>query len=1108
MTPERLTAPPAPPLPRRRRHGPSVLARLLGAIALFGGLTLAGAGNQAPMRFSHLGADEGLSQGTVSAILQDAHGFMWIGTQDGLDRYDGYSFSHFSQQATARGSLPRNYVRALAQDRAGTLWIGTDGGGLATRDPTTGRISPRRKLAETVLTSPTERIRALHVDRNDRLWVGTADAGLIVIDLLHDSVRRLRFDSRDESSLSDDSVLAIAEDQRGGIWVGTGKGLDRVDVETGKVNRHSTRSDPSRPAMPEGANVTTLMQDSEGVLWVGTTAGLLRLDPRTATPAVFRHKDGDSTSLPSDAVEALLEDESHRIWVGTENGLALWTRSTNTFATYRHSGTDPSSLPANEIRVLFQDRGGVMWVGTASDGAARWNPRSWSFGHQQIASLHGDGVANISAFAEDSRGTLWVATLGEGLRSFDGATGAMQSYSARPGDGHSLPSNLLNSIFCDAQGLVWLGSREGLSRLDPKSGRVDTFRVTSDLRHEDAANNIVQIIGDPSGTRIWAAINGGGLARFDLSTQRFTIYRHDPSLTESLPDDHVDSLATDASGKLWVGTENGAALLEPRTERFYRFAHNSDDPGSIIDSPIEAIHVDAHGAVWFGTMGGGLVEVQGDANDPATIRFRTYGEAEGLANSTVYGVESDSTGRIWVSTNRGIGRFDRSTKRFRMFHHSHGLQGEEFNQGANFRRRDGQLLFGGPNGYNAFYPEKLEFNKHAPQLVLTGYLKLNTPVETPVPLERLTHVELGYRDPVVSFEFAALDYSSPENNRFSYMLEGFDKDWVDAGNKRMVTYTNLAAGNYIFRVRAANGDGTWNANGLAIPISAEPPPWATMPAKLTYGVSILLLLFIARHFQMAKIRREVEYARRLEMDVYTRTAQLEHANQQLKEASLTDPLTGLGNRRYLSEAMAALAKSAKAGGTDLKLALMVIDLDHLKPINDAYGHEAGDRVIVQIADILRRCCRTSDYIVRWGGDEFVIAYLEADLDSAAHLAEQIRSRIAKQIFRLADGKAARSSCSIGFCCYPFVAESPQLLTWEQTVAIADAGLNQAKSQRNYWVGISSTETSTSVGGSFIEAIGLDPLQLERAGHIRLRRPSFKPDDTGAHLRIVGRRSSD
>ena len=1110
MTPQGQTAQhPLPASPQRRRGRWRTLLHAVGALALVLGLETSSSAAQAPMRFAHLGADEGLSQGTVSAILQDAHGFIWIGTQDGLDRYDGYSFIHYSQQPTPRGSLPRNYIRALAQDRAGTLWIGTDGGGLATREPNTGQIGARRLLGNVPITSPTERIRAMHVDRADRVWIGTADAGLIVVDQSHGTVRRFRFDSRDEATLSDDAVRAIVEDQRGAIWVGTSKGLDRIDPETGHVNRHPSRTNPNVAAAPEGMDVTSLMEDSEGVLWVGTTSGLLRLDPRTATPTLYRHRDDDPASLPADGVAALLEDESHRIWIGTDDGLALWSRTGNTFAVYRHNGTDPSSLPANGVKILYQDRGGVMWVGTESDGAARWNPRSWSFGHQKVATLRGTDTAVISAFAEDPHGTLWIATLGDGLRAIDSTTGAVTVYRHRNGDPQALPSDTINSVYSDGDGVIWLGTREGLSRLDPKSGKVENFRITGGDVRVDLANNLVQVTGEPTGTRIWVAANGGGLASFDMATRRFTTYRHDPAVADSLPDDHVVSVATDSSGRVWAGTENGGlAILDPRRERFYIFANKVDDPNSLEDSPIEAIHIDTHGGVWLGTMGGGLVEVTGDAADPATIRFQTYGEAEGLANSVVYGVESDSTGRIWVSTNRGIGRFDRATKRFRMFHHSHGLQGEEFNQGANYRRRDGQLLFGGPNGYNAFYPEKLEFNKHAPQLVLTGYMKLNAPVDTRVPLERLTHAELGYRDSVVSFEFAALDYSSPESNRFSYMLEGFDKDWVDAGNKRVVTYTNLASGNYIFRVRAANGDGTWNANGLALPISVESPPWASLPAKISYGAVVLLLLLTARHFQMAKIRREADYARRLEMDVYTRTAQLEHANQQLKEASLTDPLTGLGNRRYLSEAMAALATASKNDDRPLRLALMVIDLDHLKPINDAYGHEAGDRVIVQIADILRRCCRTSDYIVRWGGDEFVIAYLDADLDTAAHLAEQIRSRIAKQIFRLADGKAARSSCSIGFCCYPFIESAPRFLSWEQTLAIADAGLNLSKSQRNCWVGIEGTATSTTVGGALIEAIGLDPQQLERSGHIRVRRPTFRPDDTGAHLRIVGRRSSD
>ena len=420
---------------------------------------------------------------------------------------------------------------------------------------------------------------------------------------------------------------------------------------------------------------------------------------------------------------------------------------------------------------------------------------------------------------------------------------------------------------------------------------------------------------------------------------------------------------------------------------------------------------------------------------------------------------------------------------------------------------DGQLLFGGPNGYNAFDPKKLEFNSHAPQVALTGYYKLNAPVPTAVPVDRLEHAELGYRDSVVSFEFAALDYSSPESNRFSYMLQGFDETWVDAGNKHMATYTNLTGGNYVFRVRAANDDGKWNTDGVVLPIRVEYPPWVTAWAKASYVIILLLLGLAVRQLQRRKLRREVEYSTRLKLDVEMRTTELTHANRQLKEASLTDQLTNLGNRRFMGEAMVALEQSVK-GSEGRRLALLVIDLDYLKPINDTYGHEAGDRVIFQIAELLRRCCRSTDYLVRWGGDEFVIAFLDANLDAAATLAEEIRSRVSKQIFRLAHGKTARCTCTIGFCTYPFVPCLPDMLTWEQTLAIADAGLNRAKTQRNYWAGIASTELSRMLDAKLIDALNSDPLEIERNGYIAFRLPPFNPEDTGVHQRVVGRRNRD
>jgi diguanylate cyclase (GGDEF)-like protein len=1060
-----------------------------------------------PMRFVHIGVDDGLSQGSVDAIVQDAQGFVWLGTQDGLDRYDGYSFTYISRQPTDRGALPRDFVTAIAEDKSGTLWIGTNGGGLASRQAATGLVTRKVEVGGVPVVADTEHIQVIYVDREDRVWIGTADHGLVMADPANGTVRRLRHDASASSSLSSDSVYSVLEDRLGRMWIGTSTGLDLADPLTNKVKRYAIDTSRYEPASGDDTAVRALLEGADGALWVGSRHGLLRFDSPAAEPVIYRHVPGDDSSLPSNNVNALLKDDSQRIWIGTADGLALWNPGTDRFSNYRHDAGIPTSLPGNEIDALYQDRGGVIWIGTESDGAARWNPRSWSFGHRQVGALRGQGVANITGFAEDNHNTLWVATLDDGLRALDADNGAAKVYRRIEGNPDSLRNDRINSICTGPDGTLWLATRSLLSRFDPRTGEFEHFLVTADRDSQAIRSDTDEVRADSHG-HVWLATDGGGLGRFDVTTRTFKVYRNDPSDPQSLPDDHVHAVAEDRTGKLWVGMDDGElALLDPNTDHFYRYSALQVEASDLSGASVYAIHVDDHGTVWLGTHGAGLIEVIGSANVPATIRFRVFGASEGLENSIVYAIESDSEGQLWVSTNRGLAQFNPVSRRFRTFHRSHGLQGEEFNLGASYRRRDGQLLFGGPNGYNTFDPRKLELNEHEPQIALTGYYKLNSPVNTGLPVERLRHAQLGYRDSVVSFEFAALDFSSPENNRFSYMLEGFDKTWVDAGNKHAATYTNLAGRDYVFRVRAANGDGKWNSQGIALPISVESPPWATASAKLLYAILFIMMLWAVRHLQQAKIRREVQYSNRLKGDVEARTAELARANVQLREASLTDQLTGLGNRRQLGEAMAALQRSTgDAAGRGI--GLLVIDLDHLKPINDTYGHEAGDRVILQIAALLRQCCRASDYLVRWGGDEFVIGYLDADFDAVAGLAEKVRSRISKQIFRLADGKAARCTCSVGFCAYPFVRSAPDLLTWEQTLAIADAGLNYAKKLRNHWVGIASTERSGMLDAKLIDALNIDPEETERGGYITLRVPPFRPEDTGVHERVTGRRNRD
>jgi diguanylate cyclase (GGDEF)-like protein len=577
----------------------------------------------------------------------------------------------------------------------------------------------------------------------------------------------------------------------------------------------------------------------------------------------------------------------------------------------------------------------------------------------------------------------------------------------------------------------------------------------------------------------------------------------------TLSSDRATALAEDPSGRIWVGTDGGGlSLLDPIGGRVTRFAHDPRNAHSLSANTVYAIRVDQRGRVWVGTRGGGLDEVVGSALEPASIRFRNYSEAEGLPNNTIYGIETSSGGRLWLSTNRGLSRFDTNTHEVRNFRAAHGLQGDEFNFGAHLRSAEGELFFGGPHGYNAFFPERLRFDDIPPPVVLTTLLKLNEPARTAVPHERLHSIDLNYRDDVVTFEFAALDFVSPEDNTYRYMLEGFDKDWVSAGAKHRVTYTNLAGGHYTFKVSAANSDGKWNETALAIPLVMQPPPWKTPWAYAGYIAAFALLIFAVWYSQHKKLQREARYAQRLQRDVHDRTTELaqrneelERVNRQLKEASVTDPLTGLGNRRYLRDAMSTLVK----GEQPPTVSLLIIDLDHLKPINDTLGHESGDQILLQVADILRRCCRSTDLVARWGGDEFVIVYRNEDLPAAEVLAERIRARVAKQIFQLTEGKAARTSCSIGFSRFPFVHEAPGLLPWEQCLAVADMALYHAKKQRNGWIGWAGTAAAIDVPG-IVKALERDAESLERDGRLDVRRPRFRPEDTVDGLYRDRRRS--
>ena len=1047
-----------------------------------------------PLAFERISLEQGLSQSSVLCTFQDHQGFMWFGTEDGLNRFDGYAFKIYKYDASDAGSLPNNMVWAIAEDKGGDLWIATEGGGVARWDRATDRFVrlPRPAPASLSLSS---RVRTILPAPDGALWIGTKDAGLARLDPARGTLKRYGHDPKDASSLSHDGVYAMAFDQSGKLWVGTDGGLNRLDPSTGRFVRHL--HDSSRPDSLSNDRVRSIVEDRAGRLWIGTYGGLNRLEPKGERFLHYQHDPAKGGSLSHDSVRAILEDGAGRLWIGTDGGLDLMDRQRSAFVRYAHDPTDPTGLGDSNVMSLYQDRSGLLWVGTRSAGVYKWNPATWSFGHRTKLASDPDGLGNklVTSFAEDRSGRMWIGTLGGGLHTMDRLTGELRPYTGKT---TAALGPRVMALASGPEGGLWIGTMDkGLGRLNPTTGELRVFR--HDPRDPKSLSaDAIMTLGVDSVGDLWVGTYGAGLNRYDASTGAFSRYRNDPGTSTSLGADIVTSLAEDPSGALWVGTDGGGLnLLDRRSGEFRRFVHDPADPKSLGSNTIFSLHVDSIGRLWVGTRGAGLARLE--ARSGASASFRHFTQREGLANDVVYGILPDGEGHLWLSTNNGLSRFDPGTAAFKNYDVSHGLQSSEFNFGAHYRSASGELFFGGVNGFNAFSPRGLVENTHVPPVVLTAFLKLNRLVETGKPLWRLDRVDLGHKDDVVSFEFAALDFVSPGRNRYAYKLEGLHPDWIDLGAVHRVTYTDLQPGSYRFRVRASNGNGVWNDAGLDLALRVEAPPWRRWWAYASYVLLLggALLGFI--RVQQARLGREEQYSRRLEQDVKDRTVELggrntelEQMNQKLAEASLTDSLTGLRNRRFLFEHVSKDADlvrrryRALAEGTLSKtfdLSFMMIDLDQFKQINDTCGHAAGDAVLRGVREVLEKSCGSSDVLIRWGGDEFLLVGRDNDSESLGVQSESIRAAIEATTFEVGGERVARTTCSIGYACYPFVRAEPDLYSWEDVLNLADLALYAAKETRNAWVGYVSTHQPPATDRP--RTARMDPSRLAEQGLLRI-----------------------
>ncbi len=1018
-----------------------------------------GEGDRHPLRFDRLSLEHGLSQSTVLDVLQDSTGMLWIATENGLNRYDGYEFDTFYRERGNPRALSSDFIFDIEEDGAGNLWIATNGGGLVKYDRASSAFRAYRHEPGGASGIASNVIRKILIDDKGTIWLGTRGAGLQRFDPAAGTFASVGLGDGVDAKAD---IYALYPDSRGRLWAGGDHGLTRIDTAS---------SAAVTQAMPHSVRAVT--EDADGRIWAGTAGGgLRRIDADGSGFDDFVSVADDESTIASDHVSVLYTDSAGRLWAGTTGGLSQVDPVTGAATRHVNDAADLTSLSGNDVTMIYEDRGGLLWFGTKTGGLNKWNPRTWAFGFEPATSITAgeDHKPIITSFVEDAGGRLWVGTFGDGLNVIDRGTGDIVRYRKTASGPLNIGDDRVMSLMYDRQGRIWAGTMtSGITRLDPHSGESRIYRFDPADETSIGANGIMTIYEDSRG-RVWVGTFGGGISLYDAQNDSFVRFAADKADATALSSSRVTSFAEDPSGLMWVGTESGGLnLFDLENRTFHRFQHDPEDPATIGADTVYDISVDARGTVWIGTHGGGLDRVVGDAREPGEIRFSNLSRKDGLANDVVYGVEIDNAGTVWASTNYGISKLDPRTGDIKNLHRSDGLQSEEFNFGAHYRSDSGELFFGGLEGFNAFRPEETVVSSVGPLIALTGFFVSNDPLKADLPSED-TEVELGWKDDTVTFEFAALDFAAPEQNRYMYKLEGFDREWIDLGNRRSVTYTDLDDGQYLLRVKAANSEGVWSEAGFALPVRVAPAPWDTWWAYLGYVALAVQAGLILWFGHQRKVRREEEYSRRLEHEVSRRTEELidsngklRELNQALQESSLSDPLTGLRNRRFVFEEVSRDVdvirrriedrNSGRGFADTADLVFLMIDMDHFKPINDTYGHAAGDLVLLQLRDLLLDICRRSDFVVRWGGDEFVVIAKQAREGEPEALAERIRSTVASHSFVLSDGQIVRTTCSIGFAAFPIFRNKVDGSGLDEVINLADNMMYEAKTQRNAWVGM-------------------------------------------------------
>lgn len=964
----------------------------------------------------------------VTALAQDRRGFLWIGTQGGLVRYDGYTYRVFSGGTGTPRALGSNHVRVLLAASDGRIWIGTFSGGLSVYDPNTEEFLTYRHDRSDPGSLAHDRVEGLAEDQQSRIWIAT-DAGLDRLDPRADRFEHFRHRRGDAASLADDQVRGVLVDRNNQVWVGTRDGLQRRRGEGG-----FERVGPARRSQDSlvGQMVSKLFQDSRGRIWIGTTehggailepsSGVLRrLRPRTAG------------GLSHFWVYAIEEASDGSIWIGTYgNGIDIvGPRSLEIVARLRHDAGVPDTIGGDRIGALLRDRAGVMWVGTWGEGLARHDPTTRAFVAIRYALQRTGGLTHPAAVRalQLRDGTIWVGTNGNGIDIFNRDWQLIGGHRPEAANPSALSDGAITCLAQADDGTVWVATLDGvLHRQRPGSSGFERVTTADGL----PGGPIRAMVFDPFG-ELWVG-SANGLARINLRTTQIHTHVHDPADEGTISARAVESLAITQDGALWIGTTNGLNVLDRATGRVTRIFAEPNRADGLPNAWIADLMVARDGRLWVGTQGGACVLLEFDGT---TARFERVTDRVRLPAQAAESLIEDRDGHVWVGPRL---RIDPRLWSVQQFGAGDGREFRSFFIASRAATGDGALMFGSPEGLLVVHPGRLEPWIFEPPVVATSIEVDGVQQRGEIHAVNLSPRHRGFR-----VDFAALDLTEPARNKYRYVLEGYDTGWTEAdAARRSLTYINLPPGSYHLRVQGTNRAGRWSQHELRLPVTVAGAIYQTRAFQIGLLAAIGLIGYAAHRLRVRRVERR---GNQLEALVEARTAELRDAYVRIEEASLTDALTGLRNRRFVQQAVDAdaatvvrLHGSGEGASGRADLIFILLDIDHFKQVNDVHGHAAGDAVLVQVADILRGLFRTADHVARWGGEEFLVVARFTDRSRGPDLAEKIRAAVEAHAFRLPDGTELRKTCSLGFAPYP----NSSAPTWQAAIGIADAALYVAK----------------------------------------------------------------